>query len=66
VTRGKKLVVVIGQMKALTMAVKRKSLVLVRSLLGRDGVPVTVKECLEVVNDLMTETVHAFNEGEIN
>jgi hypothetical protein len=44
----------------------RESLVLVRNLLGQDGVPVTVKECLEVVNDLMTETLHALNEGEIN
>ena len=44
----------------------RKSLVLVRNLLGQDGVPVTVKECLDVVNDMMTETLHALNEGEIN
>ena len=44
----------------------RKSLVLVRNLLGQDGVPVTVKECLDVVNDMMTETSHALNEDEIN
>jgi len=44
----------------------RKSLVLVRNLLGQDGVPVTVKECLDVVNDIMTEKLHAPDEGEIN
>jgi hypothetical protein len=44
----------------------RKSLVLVRNLLGQDGVPVTVKECLDVVNDMMTEKLHAPDEGEIN
>jgi len=27
---------------------------------------VTVKECLEAVNDLMNETLHALKEGEIN
>jgi hypothetical protein len=43
-----------------------KSLVLVRNLLCQDGVPVTVKECLEAVNDLMNETLHALKEGEIN
>ena len=44
----------------------RKSLMLVRNLLGQDGAPVKVKECLDVVNDMMTETLHALNEGEIN
>ena len=43
-----------------------KSLVLVRNLLGQDGVPVTVKESLEVVNDLMGETLDALRKGEIN
>lgn len=43
-----------------------KSLVLVRNLLCQDGVPVTVKECLEAVNDLMNETLHALKMGEIN
>jgi len=43
-----------------------KSLVLVRNLLGQDEVPVTVKESLEVVNDLMNETLDALREGEIN
>ena len=43
-----------------------KSLVLVRNLLGQDEVPVTVKESLEVVNDLMNETLDAHREGEIN
>ena len=43
-----------------------KSLVLVRNLLGRDEVPVTVKESLEVVNDLMDETLDALRKGEIN
>jgi hypothetical protein len=43
----------------------RKSLVLVRNLLGQDGIPVTVKECLDVINDLMTETLHALNEAAI-
>ena len=44
----------------------RKSLVLVRNLLGQNGVPVTVKECLEAVNDLMNETLHALKDGEIS
>jgi len=44
----------------------RKSLVLVRNLLGQDAVPLTVKACLEVVNDLMNETLHNFKDGEIS
>lgn len=36
-----------------------KSLVLVRNLLGQDGVPEIVNQYLEVVNDLMNETLHA-------
>ena len=44
----------------------RKSLVLVRNLLGQDAVPSTVKECLEVVNDLMNETLHTLKDGEIS
>ncbi len=35
------------------------SLVLVRNLLGQEGVPEIVSEHLEVVNDLMTETLQA-------
>lgn len=42
-----------------------KSLVLVRNLLGQDGVPEIVNEYLEVVNDLMTETLQALKEGDI-
>jgi hypothetical protein len=41
-----------------------KSLVLVRNLLGQDGVPEIVSEHLEVVNDLMTETLQALKEGD--
>ena len=44
----------------------RKSLVLVRNLLGQDAVPSTVKECLEVVNGLMNETLHTLKDGEIS
>jgi hypothetical protein len=43
-----------------------KSLVLVRNLLGQDGVPEIVNEYLEVVNDLMNETLQALKEGEIS
>ncbi len=42
-----------------------KCLVLVRNLLGQDGVPEIVGEHLEVVNELMTETLQALKEGEI-
>ena len=42
-----------------------KSLVLVRNILGQDGVPETVSEHLEVVNDLITETLRALKEGDI-
>ncbi len=42
-----------------------KSLVLVRNLLGQDGVPQIVSEHLEVVNDLMTETLQGLKEGDI-
>ena len=41
-----------------------KSLVLVRNLLAQDGVSEMVSEHLEVVNDLMTETLQALKEGE--
>ncbi|MBT8126994.1 MAG: hypothetical protein KJP15_05880 [Gammaproteobacteria bacterium] len=43
-----------------------KSLVLVRNLLGQDGVPEIVNEYLDVVNDLMNETFQALKEGEIS
>jgi hypothetical protein len=43
-----------------------KSLVLVRNLLWQDGVPEIVKEYLEVVNDLMNETLQALKEGDIS
>jgi hypothetical protein len=43
-----------------------KSLVLVRNLLGQDGVPEIVNEYLEVVNDLMNETLQALKEGDIS
>ena len=42
-----------------------KSLVLVRNLIGQDGVPKMVSEHLEVVNDLMAETLQALKEGDI-
>ena len=42
-----------------------KSLVLVRNLLGKDGIPGEVSGHLEVVNDLMAETLQAFKEGDI-
>ena len=42
-----------------------KTLVLVRNLLGQDGVPGEVSEYLEVVNDLMVETLQALKEGDI-
>ena len=42
-----------------------KSLVLVRNLLSQDGVPEIVSEHLEVVNDLMAETLQALKEGDI-
>ena len=42
-----------------------KCLVLVRNLLGQDGVPEIVGEHLEVVNELMTETLQALKKGEI-
>ncbi len=42
-----------------------KSLVLVRNILGQEGVPEIVNEHLEVVNDLMTETLQALKEGDI-
>ena len=41
-----------------------KCLVLVRNLLGQDGVPGIVGEHLEVVNELMSETLQALKEGE--
>ncbi len=41
-----------------------KSLVLVRNLLGQDSVPGIVGEHLEVVNELMSETLQALKEGE--
>lgn len=43
-----------------------KSLVLVRNLLGQDGVPEIVNEYLEVVNDLMNETFQALKEDDIS
>ena len=43
-----------------------KSLVLVRNILGQDGVPEIVSEHLEVVNDLMAETLQALKEGDIS
>ncbi|MGB5729235.1 MAG: hypothetical protein WBM52_18705 [Thiogranum sp.] len=43
-----------------------KSLVLVRNLLGQDGVPEIVNDYLDVVNDLMRETFQALKEGEIS
>ena len=43
-----------------------KSFVLVRNLLGQDGVPEIVNEYLEVVNDLMNETLQALKEGDIS
>ena len=43
-----------------------KSLVLVRNLLGQDGVPEIVNDYLDVVNDLMSETFQALKEGEIS
>jgi hypothetical protein len=43
-----------------------KSLVLVRNLLGQDGVPEIVNEYLEVVNDLMNETFQALKAGDIS
>ena len=42
-----------------------KRLVLVRNLLGQDGVPGEVNEHLDVVNDLMAETLQALKEGDI-
>jgi len=42
-----------------------KRLVLVRNLLGQEGVPGIVTEHLEVVNDLMAETLQALKEGDI-
>ena len=42
-----------------------KSLVLVRNLLGKGGVPEEVSEQLAVVNDLMAETLQALKEGDI-
>jgi hypothetical protein len=42
-----------------------KSLVLVRNLLGHDEIPEGVSEHLEVVNDLMAETLQALKEGDI-
>lgn len=44
----------------------RRSLVLVRNILGQDGVPEIVSEHLEVVNDLMAETLQALKEGDIS
>ena len=44
----------------------RRSLVLLRNLLGQDAAPLTVKEYLEVVNDLINETLHALKDGEIS
>lgn len=44
----------------------RKSLVLVRNVLGQGGVPVTVEEYVAVVNDLMSETFKSLKEGEIS
>ena len=41
-----------------------KCLVLVRNLLGHDGVPEIVSEHLEVVNELMAETLQALKEGD--
>ena len=41
-----------------------KCLVLVRNLLGQEGVPEIVGEHLEVVNELMSETLQALKEGE--
>ena len=43
----------------------RKRLVLVRNLLGQDGVPQIVNENLEVVNSLMSETLRALKGGDI-
>jgi len=43
-----------------------KSLVLVRNLLGQDGVPEIVGGYLEEVNDLMSEALQALKEGEIS
>jgi hypothetical protein len=42
-----------------------KRLVLVRNLLGQEGVPGIVGEHLEMVNNLMTETLQALKEGDI-
>ena len=42
-----------------------KSLLLVRNLLGKDGVPREANEHLEVVNDLMAETLQALKEGDL-
>ena len=44
----------------------RGNLVLVRNLLRQGGVPVTVREYLEVVNNLMSETFKAVKESEIS
>ena len=43
-----------------------KSLVLVRNLLSQDGIPKTVSEHLEVVNDMMAETLQDLKDGDIN
>ena len=47
------------------LQIMNKRLVLVRNLLGQDVVPEIVSEHLEVVNDLMTETLQALKEGDI-
>jgi hypothetical protein len=47
------------------LQIMQKSLVLVRNHLGHDGVPEIVSEHLDVVNELITETLQALKEGEI-
>ena len=42
-----------------------RCLVLVRNFLRQDGVPEIVGEHLEVVNELMSETLQALKEGDI-
>ena len=42
-----------------------KCLVLIRNLLGQNGVPEIVGEHLEVVNELMSEALQALKEGDI-
>ena len=44
----------------------QKSLVLVRNLLAQDGVPDSIGEYLETVNDLMSETLQAVKEGDLS